>query len=130
MMDGPCHYVAWCEILPLGRIVGHEWLQLGCKQHSSFTSHCFTNQQTFSSRRRQRGRMKLDVLSIGNSRTGAMGHRQAVTSGTKRISSVPIDPSQTTGRKESRVCEIAMDRLLTTIKYITAVTRDRAIIIQ
>src|SRR5262245_31419811 len=104
--------VARRKILPLGRVMLHERTQLRSQQHTALTTHSFADQQAFSARRSQCSRMKLNVLSISDSRSGPVGHRQSIAAGTYRIRRVAINPSESARGENRGACEIAVHRLL------------------
>src|SRR6185369_3243076 len=108
----------------------HERTQLRRQQHSAFTANSFADQQAFSTRRGECGRMKLNILGIRDSRSGAMGHRQTVTARANGVRRVSIDPAQSAGRENRCAREITMNSLLSAIEDVTTVTRYFAVVVQ
>ena len=130
MMNRARNDIARRKIFPLRRIALHERTQIGRQQHAAFTTNSFADQQTFSARSSQRRRMKLNVFSVCDPRSGSMGHRQAITARADWICRVSINPSQSAGGENRCAREITMHSLLSAIEDVTTVTGDFAIVVQ
>ena len=63
----------------------HERLAASVDQPSAVAAQRFGNQESRSARNRQRGRVKLHELEIGDARTRMKGQRDAVTGRDRRV---------------------------------------------
>ena len=85
MMDGAGDHIARGQILPIGRILGHERPAVGRQQHAALAAHRLADQEAFGAGRGQRRRVKLDVLGVDDARTRrdwpAPAHRRASRAG-------------------------------------------------
>ncbi len=127
MMDGAGDHIARRQILPVGRILGHERPAVGREQHAALAAHRLADQEAFRAGRSQRGRVKLDVLGVDDARTRATGERQPITARAGRVGRVAVDATQPAGRQHGRGGQVAVDGVFVAVEKIRAVARDRAI---
>src|ERR1700682_685444 len=74
--------------------------------------------------------MKLNVLSVSDSRARPMCHCQSVAARTPRVGCVAVDAPQSACSQYCHVCQIAVHSLSLAIEQIAAMTSNGPVIVQ
>ncbi len=100
----------------------HEPLTVGVTEDTALAAQRLSNQECARLRMVERGRVELYKLHVGDGGAGSPGHRQAVTSGDRRIGGVLVD---LTASSRGEQCRFRLDRA-TVAGFLTASTSVRS----
>ena len=119
MVDGPGHYVPWCQFAALVETI-HEAGAVRQLQKSPFAPYRFGNQERLGVRMVQTGRVELVELHVANTTACTPGHGNAITGCAVRIGGVTVGLGCATGSDDGEARPEKFYMVIFKVQYVGA----------